>query len=652
VERVNRILMLLQEGDVQLMTLGLKRKGKARIALLVMFMFLFGLVGMVQPGTAMAKTMYSDPATSLTVVLNDNGEVYELATYTIPELENMSQVQREYSSIDRMPAPVFTAGKGLDLESFLSSQGIDISSITHFRFYATDDLVKKLDRNMLLDRTGYYFPKIVECWDTDWDEDTNRYTDVEKVSAGAVPVKPMLAITSSQGRWLDCPDWNSLDGSTCLRLCLGQATPEECITMNFVRWVYKIEVFGKLEAGSSIIASRITVDKPSSGQSYQVGDTVEIDGTVERLSSVTLTITDPDGHAVYTSFDVDTRDGKFNEEFPLGPDAVPGNYTVKVGPGSGTGEGCTQTFHVTTASSSAANITLNTPEAGYTVQPGDKVKISGSASGLTTVKLEIINPDEETVYTSTINKSGDFTEEFTPTADALPGDYTIKISAPGLKQDYTRIFQVVEAEAASPSDTPVTETKPEPVTTKTESETQPVVAAPTSSLKDTTNHWAVDRINDLVNRGAIKGYPDGTFQPDTTITRAEFTTVVVKAFNLTNTDGKSFGDTSEHWAKDYIATAAGAGIVGGYNDSTFGPNDPVTREQMAAIVVKAAQLTPAAGENQFVDSASIADWARDAVVTAVNNQIIRGYPDNTFKPGSKATRAEAVAVIINALDMN
>ena len=182
-ERVNRILMLLQEGDVQLMTLGLKRKGKARIALLVMFMFLFGLVGMVQPGTAMAKTMYSDPATSLTVVLNDNGEVYELATYTIPELENMSQVQREYSSIDRMPAPVFTAGKGLDLESFLSSQGIDISSITHFRFYATDDLVKKLDRNMLLDRTGYYFPKIVECWDTDWDEDTNRYTDVEKVSA-------------------------------------------------------------------------------------------------------------------------------------------------------------------------------------------------------------------------------------------------------------------------------------------------------------------------------------------------------------------------------------------------------------------------------------------------------------------------------------
>jgi len=82
---------------VQLMTLGFKHNGKARIALLVIFMFIFGLVGMVQPGTVTAKTLYSDPATSFTVVLNDNGEIYELATYTIPELEGMPQIQREYS---------------------------------------------------------------------------------------------------------------------------------------------------------------------------------------------------------------------------------------------------------------------------------------------------------------------------------------------------------------------------------------------------------------------------------------------------------------------------------------------------------------------------------------------------------------------------
>ena len=535
--------------------LGYKHNGKARIAILVIFMFIIGLVGMVQPGVALAKTEFSEPATSLAVVLNDNGEVYELATYSIPELEKMPQVQREYSSIDRMPAPVFTAGKGLDLASFLSSQGIDVSSISYCRFYATDNVVKKLDRNVLFDRTGYYFPKIVECWDTDWDKNANRYTDVEKVSAGAAPVKTMLAITSSQGRWLDRPDWSNLDGSTCLRLCLGQITPEECITMNFVRWVYKIEVFGKLRSGvgGSVVAPRVNLEKPSAGQTYPAGDTVEIAGTVEKLSSVTLTITDPDGHVVYTVFDLKVKDGKITEEFPLGTDAVPGNYTIEVGPKAGSSLGCKQTFRVTAAP------------------------------------------------------------------------------------------------VASSSDTPkVSEPKPE---TKPELVTQTVTSLPTSSLNDISNHWAVERINNLVARGAIKGYPDNTFQPDNTITRAEFTTVVVKAFNLTNSNGKVFTDTSGHWAKDYIATATAAGIVGGYNDNVFGPNDPVTREQMAAMVVKAANLTVAAAENQFADSNSIAGWAQEAVATAVNIQIIRGYPDNTFKPGGKATRAEAVTVIVNALNL-
>ena len=119
---------------------------------------------------------------------------------------------------------------------------------------------------------------------------------------------------------------------------------------------------------------------------------------------------------------------------------------------------------------------------------------------------------------------------------------------------------------------------------------------------------------------------------------------MVKAFNLTNSNGKVFTDTSGHWAKDYIATATAAGIVGGYNDNIFGPNDPVTREQMAAMVVKAANLTAATGENQFADSSSIAGWAREAVATAVNNQIIRGYPNNTFKPEVKP-RAEALPLL-------
>ena len=66
----------------------------------------------------MAKTEESEPATEFTVLLNDNGEITHLATYTMEELEQMPQVERAYSSVDSLPAPVFTAARGLDLIDF------------------------------------------------------------------------------------------------------------------------------------------------------------------------------------------------------------------------------------------------------------------------------------------------------------------------------------------------------------------------------------------------------------------------------------------------------------------------------------------------------------------------------------------------------
>ncbi|MDD4802482.1 MAG: S-layer homology domain-containing protein [Syntrophomonas sp.] len=620
------------------MGLGLKYHGKIKVAWLVLILFLFGLLGLVTPDMSMAKTDTSNPATEITVVLNDNGIAFELGTYTIDQLKSMPQVEREYSSIDSMPAPVFTAGKGLDLEAFLISQGIDMNSVTHLRFYSTDNAIKRLSKSVLFDDNSYYFPKIKECWDTSWDENSSRYTDLEKVMEGATPVKPMLAITSSQDRFLPKPDWSSLDESMCPRLCMGQASPEEIVTMNFVRWVNKIEVFGKLQPGgsSSVAAPKVTLDKPAAGSSYQLGDTVKIEGTVEKLSKVTLTVTDPDGHSVFTVFDLDVKDGSFSEEFPLGLDLVTGSYTIETGPAPGSSLNCKQTFNVTAAPVSAASIILNTPEPEHTFQSQEKVIISGTVRGLTSASLKIVDPTKKTVHSGSIDKSGDFTEEFTLDKDALPGEYSIQITAPGLDKDYTRAFKVAKSDKSIP------ETKPETVA-------QPGPA--TSSLNDISNHWAAGQINKLVTRAAIKGYPDGSFKPDATITRAEFTTVVVKAFNLNNTGGKIFSDTSAHWAKDYIATATAAGIVGGYNDSTFGSNDPITREQMAAIVVKAAGLTAAATENNFSDNSSIAEWARSSVATAVNNQVIKGYPGNTFKPKGKATRAEAVTVIVNALKL-
>ncbi len=164
-----------------------------------------------------------------------------------------------------------------------------------------------------------------------------------------------------------------------------------------------------------------------------------------------------------------------------------------------------------------------------------------------------------------------------------------------------------------------------------------------------SSYWAGDIIFRLNSLGYISGYPDGTFRPDTSITRAEFATVLVKAFKLPVTTGKIFGDTNNHWAVNYIATAYAAGIATGYNDDSFGPEDLITREQMAVLIVKAAKIKAATTEITLTDSDQTSAWARDALAAAAQSGIMKGYPDGSFNPRGKATRAEAVAVIANAL---
>jgi hypothetical protein len=173
---------------------------------------------------------------------------------------------------------------------------------------------------------------------------------------------------------------------------------------------------------------------------------------------------------------------------------------------------------------------------------------------------------------------------------------------------------------------------------------------PNANFPDTQGHWAQQQINKLVSMGAIHGYPDGTFKPNKNITRAEFSTILVTAFNLTPQSGKVFKDTAQHWAKDAIATAASYGIVNGYSVDKFGPDDVITREQMAVMIVNALKLSESANSKVFKDQASISKWALGSVQTAVESKIMNGYPDNTIKPKGKATRAEAVTVIVNALN--
>ncbi|GIQ70792.1 leucine-rich repeat protein [Xylanibacillus composti] len=174
----------------------------------------------------------------------------------------------------------------------------------------------------------------------------------------------------------------------------------------------------------------------------------------------------------------------------------------------------------------------------------------------------------------------------------------------------------------------------------------PPLEAPLFS--DVAGHWAEEDIRRLSAQDVVNGYPDGTFRPNHDMTRAEFVTMVVQALNLEPSAGSgyAFADSAHHWAREAIATAAASGIVTGYDEMTFGVNDPITREQMALMIVRALQLeTGAGGTSAFADQHAISEWAREAVAVLQAEGMMDGYPDGSFRPQQKVTRAEAVAVL-------
>ena len=166
-------------------------------------------------------------------------------------------------------------------------------------------------------------------------------------------------------------------------------------------------------------------------------------------------------------------------------------------------------------------------------------------------------------------------------------------------------------------------------------------------VTDIKGHWAEEAINNFINKGYIHGYEDSTFRPDNSITRAEFITIFNKYFGLTNTSGKSFTDTANHWAKNEIDIAITNNIIVGFEDKTFRPDEPMTREQAALIIsnYKKLQNNNLNNISKYSDSNNISSWAKNAVEAMLENGYIYGYSDNTLKAKNNLTRAEAVTLL-------
>lgn len=173
--------------------------------------------------------------------------------------------------------------------------------------------------------------------------------------------------------------------------------------------------------------------------------------------------------------------------------------------------------------------------------------------------------------------------------------------------------------------------------------------AQTTVPTDAVGHWAEKNITAMIKLGAVKGYTDNTFKPNNKVTRAEFATMLVKALKLEGKSEKVFADTEKSWAKSYMSIAAENGIISGYGNNLAGPNDLITREQMAVMIAKAVKLNASSDELVFNDKNQISSWSKEYVSAAVKAKKISGYPDGSFNPKGNATRAEAITMIMNCL---
>lgn len=196
-----------------------------------------------------------------------------------------------------------------------------------------------------------------------------------------------------------------------------------------------------------------------------------------------------------------------------------------------------------------------------------------------------------------------------------------------------------------PVESPITE---QPVPTPEEPE-QPVGMTPTYRFTDISNSWARDMIEDIAGRGIITGYPDGTFRPNESIKRQHIAVMLTRAFELT-TKRKAvpFSDVPQsHLYYDSITKLQQAGIVDGSNGA-FNPNAPMTRAQMAKILVLAFGLTPE-GTNTFQDVPAT-HWSYDYISALAGSGIALGDNGN-FKPDEPVTRAQFVAFMYRALNL-
>jgi hypothetical protein len=185
-----------------------------------------------------------------------------------------------------------------------------------------------------------------------------------------------------------------------------------------------------------------------------------------------------------------------------------------------------------------------------------------------------------------------------------------------------------------------------------------VVDVQARTFADLKGYWAKADVEHLASKLLVNGVAADRFGPEGTITRAEFSALLVRGLGLSvkeSEGGARFADVpASAWYASAVDAAVASGLVSGSGAGRFAPNDPITREQMAVLIGGALTFTGhgVGGDGQaggrlaaFTDRDSISSWAQAAVVRVSEAGIMKGMEDGRFAPTEYATRAQAAVIL-------
>ncbi len=165
-------------------------------------------------------------------------------------------------------------------------------------------------------------------------------------------------------------------------------------------------------------------------------------------------------------------------------------------------------------------------------------------------------------------------------------------------------------------------------------------------------YWAEPYIDALSSRGLISGYDDGTFRPDQPVTRAQTANIVSRTFNLTADKASlEFSDVEpDYWARESVGEVVRGGFMTGFPDDTFKPNLPVTRTQALITLVTGLGIEPPqniqAALSRYTDANAIPQWANEKIAAATDSSLVVNYPDTAQLKPNEPTTRAELSALI------